>query len=150
MLSIYVNNLYTIEKDTQFYSVKTDQVTDRAIQKEAIRQLKYDARIEILKTVAHYAIAFATTLAVATIAIVAFKVGAFIIGCFAFPLAVIPPLYSLATTLGGLLIGGGVGYATFKRYASQFIEQAQIHWNHSQHLYKQIPIVENLVANKAV
>ncbi len=131
------NNLYTVDPQTQFYSVNLDQVTDQQVAKEAIAQVSYDARIEVLKSIAHYLIAGAVTLLVATAAIVAFKVAAFVVGIFTFPLAVVPPLYALATTLAGLTVGSLFGYVIFKKYATQFIDQGKLHWNHAQHLYAQ-------------
>lgn len=131
------NNLYTVDQQTQFYSVNLDQVTNQQVAREAIAQVTYDARIEVLKSVAHYMIAGAVTLVVATIAIVAFKVAAFVIGILAFPLAIVPPVYALATSFAGLVVGGLVGYVIFKKYATQFIDQGKLHWNHAQHLYAQ-------------
>ncbi|MBS0629568.1 MAG: hypothetical protein JSS30_05010 [Verrucomicrobia bacterium] len=131
------NNLYTIDPQTQFYSVNIDNVTDQQTGNQVIKQVSYDARIEVLKSIAHYLIAGAVTLAIAAITIVAFKVSAVFIGIFTFPLAVIPPLYSLATSFGGLIVGGVVGYVIFKKYATGFIDQAKLHWNHAQHLYAQ-------------
>lgn len=147
MASGIANNLYTVDPATQFYSVDLSKVTTAEIRKEAAAQVTYDARVEVLKAAALYAIAIGATLAVATVTVVAFKIGAFVIGLFTFPLAVIPPLYSLATSLGGIAIGGGVGYAMFQKYVSHFIEEANQHWNHAQHLYGQKSTLNSLQIN---
>lgn len=136
------NKFYSIDPTTQFYSVKLDHIETNEDADQVTSQLAYDARIEVLKSIAHYIIAAGATLLVSAVTIIAFKVSAFIIGLFTFPLAVIPPVYYMTTTFGALAVGGLVGYAVFKKYASGFVAQAKLHWNHAMHLRNQKAAVE--------
>lgn len=137
------NKFYSIDPTTQFYSVNLELIDNNDDADQVNAQVTYDARIEALKAIAHYIIAAGATLLVAAVAIIAFKVSAFVIGIFAFPLAVVPPIYYMTTTLGALAVGGLVGYAVFKKYASGFIAQAKLHWNHAMHLYDQKAAIED-------
>lgn len=132
-----VNKFYTIEPKTQFYSVNLDNINNEKDAKEVIGQLSHDARIEALKSIAHYIIASATTILVTAAAVIAFKLSTIAIGIFTFPLAIIPPVYYLVTSLGGVAVGALVGYYVYKQFAAKFIDQGKLHWNHSQHLFNQ-------------
>lgn len=132
-----VNKFYTIDPKTQFYSVNLDTVTNEKDATEVISQLSHDARIEVLKSIAQYAIAAAATILVTAAAVIAFKISAVAIGIFTFPLAIIPPVYYMVTGLGSLAVGALVGYYVYRQFAAQFIAQGKLHWNHSQHLFTQ-------------
>jgi len=140
------NKFYTVDPKTQFYSVNLDTVKNEMDAQEVIDQLSHDARIEVLKSIAHYIIASATTILVTAAAVIAFKLSAIAIGVFTFPLAIIPPLYYLVTGVGGLAVGALVGYYIYKQFAAKFIDQGKLHWNHSQHLYNQRAAVLDKVA----
>lgn len=137
-----VNKFYSVDPTTQFYSVNLEVIDNNDDAEQVKAQVTYDARIEVLKAIAHYIIAAGATLLVSAVAIIAFKVSGFVIGIFTFPLAVVPPVYYMTITLGALAVGGLVGYAVYNKYAKGFMEQGKLHWNHAMHLYNQKEAVQ--------
>ena len=131
------NNFYAKNEETGFYSVNQDKIVNREQAQVVIDQVVSDARIERLKAVANVVIAGSVALLLGAGAFIVVKVATLFFAIIFFPLAIIPPLYGLVTTLCGLGVGGAVGFLTIKKYAKQFLDGAKLHWDYSNHLYQE-------------
>lgn len=130
-----VSQFYKKDSETGWYSVDFGSVRYKEQAQEISTQCVSDARLERLKAVGKSIMAGGTALGLGIAAIIAFKIASLVIGIFAFPLAIIPPLYSLVTLLGALGVGATVFTMTIEKYSKDFFNQAKEHWEYGNHLY---------------
>jgi len=124
-------------------SVKSDSV-NKNNQIQVTKETAKMAVIELVKAAGNAGMLGLVGLATAVIAFVVFKIAAVIIGILAFPTAIIPPIYSALTTLGGLTAGGIVGYLIAKKYGNDFFKDMKEHFNYSMHLFSEAKRVYKL------
>lgn len=93
------------------------------------------ALIELAKSVGNAAMLAIVALGALIVGFLAFKLTSLLIAVIAFPTAIIPPLYTLLMTVGGVAAGGVVSYLFTKKYGQTFFNQMKEHFNYSMHLF---------------
>jgi len=132
-----LNNFYAKDPSSGWFSVKEGSLQYKGQAIEVAKQCASDARMERLKAITKGGVAGGSALALGALAYLALKVSTYAVAIFVFPLAIIPPLYGLVTTLAGVAAGTSILYLSTKKYSKPFFEQAKEHWNYADHLFAQ-------------
>lgn len=130
-----LNNFYTKDTSSGWFSVNEGSLQYKGQALEVAKQCTSDARMERLKSIVKGGVGGGSALALGAVAYLALKVSTYAVAIFIFPLAIIPPLYGLVTTLAGVGVGGSILYLATKKYSKPFFEQAKEHWNYADHLF---------------
>ncbi len=132
-----LSNFYTKDSTTGWFSVNESALKYKGQALEVAKQCTSDARMERLKSLVQGGLAGGSALGLGALAYLALKISTYAVAIFVFPLAIIPPLYGLVTTLAGVGVGVSILYLATKKYSIPFFEQAKNHWNYADHLFAQ-------------